>query len=297
MKWFEFQVVNSFAAKEFGGNPAGVFTDAQLLKPDTMQAIARQMNLVETVFVLPPELPEADFRLRYFTPEEELPVAGHPTIAACVALNDIGRIHPEIKQLYRIQTEKGVVKARLHGSGDELIVFMELPAPVFGEEAAERRQTATVLGLDEDELMPDLPVAPVDTGLGHLIVPVKSLRSLMRIARNATPLRVLCDRFGMREVQAFTFEVNNAGNQLYTRNICPREGLEDPACGSGNGALAAYLAKYRYAGQQRFEVRAEQGDIVNMPSLITCRAELCGGEWKVSVGGPGRVMIRGRFYL
>lgn len=297
MKWFEFQVVNSFAAKEFGGNPAGVFTDAQLLKSDTMQAIARQMNLVETVFVLPPSLPEADFRLRYFTPEEELPVAGHPTIAACVALNDIGRIHPEIKQVYRIETEKGVVNARLYGSGDELNVFMELPAPVFGEAAAERCEVASVLGLNEDELMPDLPVAPVDTGLGHLIVPVKSLRSLMRVTRNAAPLRSLCDRFGMREVQAFTFETNNTGNQLYTRNICPREGLEDPACGSGNGALAAYLAKYRYAARESFEVRAEQGDTVNMPSLIICRAERCGGEWTVSVGGPGRVMIRGRFYL
>lgn len=297
MRWFEFHVVNSFAARKFGGNPAGVFTDAQLLKPETMQAIARQMNLVETVFVLPPALPEADFRLRYFTPEEELPVAGHPTIAACVALNDIGRIHPEIKQVYRIQTEKGVVNALLSGSGEELTVFMELPAPAFGEAPAERGEAAAALGLDEDELMPDLPVAPVDTGLGHLIVPVKSLRSLMRITRNAAPLRSLCDRFGMREVQAFTFEAKDSKSQLHTRNICPREGLEDPACGSGNGALAAYLAKYRYAGRESFEVRAEQGDIVNMPSLIICRAELCGGEWKVSVGGPGRVMIRGRFYL
>lgn len=292
----EFLVVNSFTDKPFGGNPAAVFLRASGLEKNVMQSIARQMNLVETVFVSSPEDRRADFRLRYFTPDEELPVAGHPTVAACVALVKRGILNPADGE-YVIETGKGFVKIAVYNRGGEPSVVMEQPSPLFGEVLGDRGEAAAILGISEGDLLPELPVAPVDTGLGHLIVPVKSLSALMRIRRNIAPLLDLCGRHGVREVQAFAFEAYDKSNHLHTRNICPREGLEDPACGNGCGALGAYLARYHFQNQQTHCIRAEQGHIVNMPAVIEIAIFSHGDSILVTVGGTGRLMIEGKLYL
>lgn len=293
----KFYVVNSFAERPFGGNPAAVFPNAAGLGSETMQAIARQMNLVESVFVLPGAGYGADFHLKYFTPTEELPVAGHPTIAAFVALAECGRISQEGKSEYKVQTGKGIVDVIVKQAGSQPVVYMAQPAPCFGRIIEERSLVAEVLGISTGDLLPGLPVLPVDTGLGHLIVPVLSLAVLMNIQRKTESLRALCKECGVREVQAFAFETYDAGNLLHTRNICPREGIEDPACGVGNGALGAYLLNYVYADKNEIQFKAEQGNVINMPSIINVSAFRNGEEFFVNVGGSGAVMIDGCFHI
>lgn len=291
----EFYVVNSFAGKPFGGNPAAVFPEAGGLDVPLMQAIARQMNLVETVFIFPSG--EADFHFRYFTPEEELPVAGHPTVAAVLALIAAGRLDASRPSRCGILTGKEVCRVDIAGGAADPVVFMEQPKPVFGAVEKRRALVAETLGIGEEDLLPDLPAAPVDTGLGHLVVPVTSLEALFRIRRNTQPLRALCRENGVREVQAFAFEALDPANRLHTRNICPREGVEDPACGVGCGALGAYLMRYYCPNEPCIDIRAEQGNIVNMPSVIQIRVSGQGDGIRVSVGGTGRVMIKGSFFL
>ncbi|MBM7614070.1 trans-2,3-dihydro-3-hydroxyanthranilate isomerase [Alkaliphilus hydrothermalis] len=293
-----FYVVNAFSNKPFQGNPAGVVLDANKLEENKMQDMARQLNLVETVFVYNPTVTDKyDFELRYFTPLKEVPIAGHPTIATFIALEVAGRININQKQKYVIKTKAGLREIRMHKDNGETVVTMQSPKPIFYPEIKDRYEVAEVLGLRLEDLIPDLPVQPVDTGLGHLIVPVRSMDALMKVERNINPLRHLCSRFNMREAQVFTFETYEKKKDIHTRNICPREGIEDPACGLGNAALGAYLLKNKYPKKKEILLKSEQGKIINMPCVISIHASKVEDDMQILVGGKGRVMIKGEFYI
>ncbi|MGE5473965.1 MAG: PhzF family phenazine biosynthesis protein [Ignavibacteriales bacterium] len=293
----EFIVVNSFAEKSFGGNPAAVFVNADGLETSIMQLIARQMNLVETAFVFPSTENDHDFRFRYFTPLKELPITGHPTIAAIIALIENKQIDVENKPVYRIKTNVGIKQINIGRNQFGPVVTMEQQKPRFLEIVNDRKNVADILGLDLGDLINELPIQAVDTGLGHIIVPVKSLDALMRVQRKIEPLKNLCASLGVMEAQVFTFETYEQDKTLHTRNICPREGIEDPGCGVGNGALGAYLIKHYYKDEAKASIRAEQGNIVNMPCVIETVASRKGDEIDVSIGGNGKVMIEGTFLL
>jgi trans-2,3-dihydro-3-hydroxyanthranilate isomerase len=293
---YEFLVVNSFTSLPFGGNPAAVFPNAENLSKDSMQRIAKQLNLVETVFITGTSLDQADFRLRYFTPNEELPVAGHPTIAAIRALIEVGDIDLSQRKTFNIVTAAGKQAISIDGSNDDPVVVMKQPKPEYYPIIQDRQIIANILGITELDLISDLPIHPINTGLGHIIVPVRSLKALMAIRRDIQPLRAICEQYGMREIQAFTFETYEEEADLHTRNICPREGIEDPGCGIGNGALGAYLLKHRFKEQLNLHLKAEQGVVVNMPCLINIYGSYSKEEIDIAVGGSGIVMIKGKFY-
>lgn len=290
----KFVVVNAFADGPFGGNPAAVFLNSKGLDDATMQAYARQMNLVESVFLTPSA--EADFRLRFFTPNGEVPIAGHPSIAAWIALHHQKVIDVSKKTKYTQINKAGVQEIQFDMSEkDNPIVTMKQPSPRFLEVQFDSELVASVFSIEEKQIDSQLPIHAVDCGLGHLIVPVRSLDALMRVRRNVEPLRKLCQQAGVREAQLFCFETLNKNYNIHTRNLCPREGLEDPACGNGNGALAAYLSRYCWTERRDFTIRAEQGNVVNMPSVIFARAVRNGREVEVFVGGNGVTMLEGQF--
>lgn len=297
MKSYPFLVVNSFAERSFHGNPAAVFYDAAKLDEKLMQSIAKQMNLVETVFVHPATLFTADFYFRYFTPAEELPVAGHPTIAAVLALVQRNQTAKMKKDGFTIQTNSGVQKIEISQNHYGPMIMMEQPSPRFLPIVTDRNEIADLFGLSENDLTSDLPVQPISTGLGHLIVPLKSLTALMRAQRKIEPLKNFCKSIGIREAQLFTFETLDSGKDLHTRNICPREGIEDPGCGVGNGALGAYLLEHYYKNQTTIQLTAEQGHIVDMPCVIRILAHRENGTIHISIGGNGKVMIEGIFRI
>jgi trans-2,3-dihydro-3-hydroxyanthranilate isomerase len=259
-----------------------------------MQKIARQFNLVETVFVLQDKSGEADFQFLYFTPVEELPVAGHPTIAAILALVECQAIDLNSKSSITIRTGAGKQGIFIKNESTATVLMQQPPATYFPI-VRERQDIAAVLGIKVDDLHSQLPIQPINTGLGHLIVPVISLEALMRIERRVSLLKAACTKLGVREVQAFTFETYEPSYNLHTRNICPRDGIEDPGCGVGNGALGAYLAEHYSKGD--ISMRAEQGTIVNMPCIIDIH--ISKGEQGVAVliGGTGKLMMKGQFYL
>ena len=297
-KFKRFYVINSFADKPFGGNPAAIFTNAEGLTSANMQNIARQMNLVETVFISPLKNKKADFELRYFTPEKELPVAGHPTIAAFIALSKTKMIDIAKQENYVIKNKKGLQEVRVKNKKDPTI-FMQQAKPVFHEIIQHKKTIANILNINIQDLSDTLPIQSIDTGLGHIIIPVKSMSALMGIQKNIKELKDFCQKNNAAEIQAFTFETyaKNKNMDLHTRNICPREGIEDPGCGVGNGALGAYLLKHYFINQPAISLKAEQGHIVKMPCIIEINASQKDGDIQVWVGGKGRLMIEGKFFL
>ena len=287
----DYVVVNAFAETPFGGNPAAVFPDARELPEESLQLIARQLNLVETVFVFPSPESGVDARLRYFTPDEELPVAGHPTIAAWVALAHLGTLDVQ-RTSYIQKTRAGRQTIHVLNTNGCTRVRMEQIAPKFLRTLDDRREVASVFSVDERDLLSEFPVLAVDIGLGHLIAGFRDLAALRRVRRNMEPLLDLCTRAGVREAQLFCFETVDSANSLHTRNICPREGLEDPACGNGSAALGAYFARTDWMPGSSFRFRAEQGHVVHMPSVVEVEVER-GEVPRVSLVGGGVPMIKG----
>ena len=172
----EFEWVDVFTDRPFAGNPLAVFTEPGALTTEQMQAIARELNLSETTFVLEPTLAGADFRVRIFTPTSELPMAGHPTLGTAHVLATQGRV-PTGGGSQRIVFEEGVgpIDVDIEWRGGELDrIVMSQPTPVFGRIFEERLQVAELLSLSESDLA-DLPIQVVSTGPPFLFVPLNSL--------------------------------------------------------------------------------------------------------------------------
>lgn len=295
MKSKFYYVVNSFGERAFEGNPAAIFLNCEDLTECTMQAIAKQLNLVETVFVKNGDS-EVDFELRYFTPNKEVDIAGHPTVAAFVALENEKSINSYLKDSFVIKTRVGNKEIRVKSENNKISVIMESKQPVFYDFVQDRKEVAEVLGIKLEELIVDLPIQPIDTGLGHLVVPVKSLEVLMRVKRRSG-LKDICNKYGVSEAQAFTYDTYNKNLDVHTRNICPREGIEDPGCGIGNAALGAYLLKNKFMDKEEITLKAEQGVTVGMPCTIEIYASRINEDFKIFIGGTGKVMSKGEFYI
>ncbi len=292
----KFFVANAFAEKEFGGNPAAVFVNPMGLDTSSMQAIAKQLNLVETVFAFSQNSSATDFHLRFFTPDSEIPIAGHPTIAAWAVLAQIGMIDVSKRSAYSQVTEKGVQHILLE-NGPPLVVRMQQPQPKFLHQTLDRERVASVFALETTDLT-DSPIECIDTGLGHIIFELKSFDVLLKAKRNVAALKQMCTELGVREAQLFTRQTIDPACQLHTRNICPREGLEDPACGVGNGALLAYLLRHQSEDKAELSLKIEQGHIINMPSVIHASGKkLATDIMQIWVGGSALVMIRGEFVV
>ena len=287
----KYTIVNSFTNIKFKGNPAGVVLVKEFPKESVMQEVAKQLNLVETVFVRRDSIAEQKYTMRYFTPQKELPVAGHPTIAALKVIHKNYNIHSEID--ITILTKGKLLKGTIEKTNSEgnTVYSLNMSEIVHGSIIEDRKAITEVLGILENDLIEDLPVKVVDAGLGHIVVPVKTKEALFQIKRNMQPLKEVCQLYGAREVQAFTFDTVEAENDLHTRNICPREGVEDPACGVGNSALLSYLSSISI---DKLEFSIEQGYINDFQSIIK---GMIVSKSNVRIGGYATIMAEGRIHL
>ncbi|PEA55103.1 hypothetical protein CON64_09485 [Bacillus pseudomycoides] len=277
------------------GNPAAVFCDPNGLENHTLQNIAKQMNLVETVFVYPSS--NADYLFRYFTPHKEVSLAGHPTIAACIALVNAKKIDPNKQNTYQIETQNGLRKVVIEIVRNQVLVKMKQSSPRFLTPLISNKIITNTLGIHEADITSNLPIQTIDLGVKYLVIAVNSLRTLMSVKRDVQLLQELCENLGVREVQVFTFETYEEDFDFHTRNLCPREGIEDPACGMGNAAVGAYLAQNYYKDQQVIHLRAEQGTIVQMPCLIELFISKKEKDIELFIGGTGKKVVEGKFFI
>jgi trans-2,3-dihydro-3-hydroxyanthranilate isomerase len=286
-----FEVINSFATKMYGGNPAGVihYIKDQLSTLD-MQRIAKQLNLVETVFVTENSNSNYNFELKYFTPLKELPIAGHPTIAAWVSIiNNFTYIK---SGEYFQKTLKGIQKIEIERD-PELVIWMQQSEPHFISIEESISEIANIFSISVSDIISG-SILGVDTGLGHLIFEVNSLKSLNNIKRNIELLKIICNKYNLNEAQIFCKETYDNSNNIHTRNICPRDGIEDPACGVGSGALLAYILKKMDIHELHLSI--EQGNIIDMPSVILASGKKDGEKYSIKIGGAGVKMIEGKIY-
>jgi trans-2,3-dihydro-3-hydroxyanthranilate isomerase len=276
---FRYVVCDVFTDVPLAGNQLAVFTDARDLDPLTMQALARETNFSETVFVLPPGSPDADVRLRIFTPAVELPFAGHPVLGAAFVLGG-----PLSKIVIRLETGAGVIPVELERDGPRIVYGqMDQPIPTI-ELVADPAPIFAALRVSGS----GLPVERYDLGPGHVYVElgspeeVAALQPDIGALARATPDGVNC--------------FARDGERWKTRMFAPNHGVdEDPATGSAAGPLAVHLARHgRIPFGERIEIK--QGAEINRPSTLYAEAHGSADELqRVVVGGSAVTVARGQF--
>lgn len=291
MEDLKFFIVDVFAEEKLAGNQLAVFRGGAGLTTERMQAIAREMHFSETTFILSDEKRGGGYDVRIFTPAAEVPFAGHPTLGTAHIIRS--EIAADISAEVILNLKVGPIPVTFEGE----ISWMRQINPEFGRKI-ESRYLAEVLGLSPAEIDKNFPVEEVSTGLPHIIVPLKTLDSLKRIRIVLDKYYDLIDKTWGKPVLVFCPESHNGMHDLSVRMFADYYGVpEDPATGSGNGCLAAYLVKNRYWGRDAIDVRAEQGYEINRPSLLYLRAAEKGGKIEVFIGGRSITVAAGELFL
>jgi trans-2,3-dihydro-3-hydroxyanthranilate isomerase len=254
-----------FTTKPFAGNPLAVVTDGDNLSRQQMQAVAREMNLAETVFVQRPTNNRALARLRIFTTTRELPFAGHPVIGTWFLLAELGVV-PASEGPVQIQQQTGAgilpVEITFH-NGRPTRVTMTQKEARFKAAKISREALAEALGLRADDIDSNLPIESVSTGLFNLIVPLRGKAALSKIQSN---LRALFHLLNGNSTMAYCFALGGRG-KAFSRGMLPWEIVEDPATGSAGGSLGAYLVRHEKLKLGE-ELSITQGVEMGRPSEI-----------------------------
>jgi len=308
MRSFRFIQLDVFTETPFCGNPLAVFPEAEDLTDDEQLKIAREMNLSETVFVLPPRDDKTLRRLRIYTPTREIPFAGHPIAGTWNALAREGIVPlPEGGNGWtRIFHEVGVgvlpVDIEFKDKTPIQVVMTQGAFEIQGEidDSHEQSDLARALGLAYEDLDESLPIQIISTGLPSLAVPIRSLADLRNCKVNAGLLAEIYTRAGATACYAFTRETIGVGRaRAHARLFAPADNIpEDPATGSAGGALGAYLAHHAASGvdpvEGKYSFVIEQGDFIKRPSRINL--EVTGAPGAITqgrVGGPSVVVAHG----
>jgi trans-2,3-dihydro-3-hydroxyanthranilate isomerase len=278
---FRYVVADVFTDSPLAGNQVAVFTDSREIPEKTLQPLAREMNFSETVFVYKPAQ-GGHARIRIFTPNTELPFAGHPTLGTAFVLAAPLQL-PEI----RLETGVGMVPVALEREQDRIVFGrMEQPVPTW-EPYADEAALLAALGVVRSEL----PVEAYDNGVGHVYV---ALGSEDEVAALQPEVGALSRLRGVTGTNCFA----GSGTRWKTRMFAPGGGVpEDPATGSAAGPLAVHLARHGRIGFGE-EIEISQGAEIARPSTLYAKAEGSADRIeRVEVGGSAVIVARGEFRL
>ena len=280
-----------FTDEAFCGNQLAVFTDAAGLDTDRMQRIAGEMAFSETTFVLPADSPDADARVRIFTPSRELPMAGHPTIGTVFALAATGAIAAGTAKV-TLALGVGPTPVFLEWDDRRLsFAWMRQPVPVFGFVAGHIEKLAKALAVDEGDIRGSgLPVQQASSGVPFLFVPLATRGAVNRASPDRVALREFFDANGQPELPVFVFSLERGNDDAtaFSRMFAPLFGIpEDPATGGASGPLGAYLLHHAaVTPQQAIRMVSLQGVAMGRPSRIAISVATRNGKIsEVRVGG------------
>ena len=278
---FRYVVCDVFTDRPLSGNQLAVFTDARGIPEGDLQGLAREMAFSETVFVYPAN-GDAHVRLRIFTPEAELPFAGHPVLGSAFVLGG-----PLQAETIRLETGVGVIPVVLEREGARIVFGrMTQPVPTW-EPFAQTDELLAALGVERSEL----PVEVYDNGLKYVYVVLPSVDDVARLEPDLRRLGALPEVLG-------TNCLAGSGRTWKTRMFAPADGVpEDPATGSAAGPLAVHLLRHGLVSSGE-EIEISQGAELNRPSTLYATAWGTPEQIElVEVGGSAVVVARGEFQL
>ncbi len=264
--------VDAFTETPLTGNPAGVVVQADGLSEVRMQTIAREMAVPETAFILPPENPAANLRIRWFSPTTEVPLCGHATVAGFHALAEAGLQGMKEHGSYRFQVETraGILPVSVEKGPEGIDVLFGLTIPEFTRAGQFKLDVMRILNISLEEFENRMPIVVAN----YLYVPIRRLHTIFSMKPNFFAMSQFLSNRNLGGLCAFTTETVDRASAVHSRFFAPTLGInEDPVTGSANGPLGLYLF-------ERGEVQPE-GDTVTMI-----------GEQGDAIGRKGRVKIR-----
>ncbi len=292
----DFVQVDAFTHRPLYGNPAAVVFDADGLTGEIMQRIAREMNLSETVFILKPTVPEADYRVRIFTPMSEMAFAGHPTVAAA---HSVLARYPEKAGASLLKQECGIGLVPvevLPGSHDKLL-RMTQGKPSWSDTGLDAGTVARMLGCAESDLAAT-PFQVVSTGVRWLIAQLSSFAAISKLEPDQGLIMRECKALRAAGITVFAERGDGGPVRIRLRTFAPGEGVaEDPVCGSGNGSVAAYIARHVHPDDTVGAYVAEQGIEIGRDGEIHASWEREGDALRIRIAGEAAVSASGQLHL
>jgi len=291
--------IDAFTTVPYTGNPAGVVTDADGLTETQMQAIAREINLSETAYILPPSEPKADLSIRWFTPTVEVPLCGHATIAGFHALAEEGKCGLAKSGTYRfqLQTLSGILPVKVEKKSGRIEVCFGLKVPKFSRASQYKLDLMRILNIQSDEFENHLSIVEA----GYLFVPIRRLHTMFSMKPNFQAIANFMKTRNVGGICVFTTETIERSSSVHSRFFAPALGInEDPVTGSSNGPLGVYLVEYGVVEPKdgRCRLVAEQGDVIGRKGRVTVDLEVKDGSVSgVSIGGQAVTVLQGELLV
>jgi trans-2,3-dihydro-3-hydroxyanthranilate isomerase len=301
MKKAFYYLVDVFTDSVFGGNQLAVFPKGEEVPEHLMQQIAKELNLSETTFVLPPVNPQNDIKLRIFTPGQELPMAGHPTIGTAFVLLQQELLSSEGRNQLVFEEGVGDIPVAFEQNGQELgLITMTQPFPKFGQTVTNVQLLADLLSLSPEDILPEPAAQVVSCGVPYLFVPLKNLAAVQKARLRTEILENQLNLIGSQSVFLFSMETEDPANHVHGRMFAPAFGIpEDPATGSACGPLGCYLVHHKLVPEQASShIVCEQGFEMGRASLLYLTIGQENNTInQVKVGGKSVLVGEGYFYL
>ena len=290
MSFLSFKQVDVFTRKPFFGNPVAVVLGAEALTAEAMQRIAAWTNLSETTFVLPPTSDQADYRLRIFTPKQELPFAGHPTIGSAHAVIESGYASPKEAQL-RQECLAGTVRLAIEQTAAGIQIFFQAPKPTITTfDISFDARLMAALGALSDTTPEALRV---DVGVVWIVVELRDAAAVATLQPDMPALAELSQSMKSSGVTAFG-PTTDSGAAFHVRSFAPALGVfEDPVCGSGNAAVAAFLLHTEKLSSIGSRYIARQGMQVGRDGQVAVHID---GE-SIRIGGYAITCVDGSLQI
>ncbi len=284
-----FYIVDVFGQQRYSGNQLAVFTDCSQIEEQEMQMIAKEINFSETTFITKVKKDEAEIAVRIFTPGTELPFAGHPTLGTAHIANKV--LFENSLSEITLNVRAGQIPVRLYGE----VSWMKQMQPEFAIQL-DKKDVAEILGLELNDIDSGFPVEWVSTGIPFYIVPLNSLQALKKAKINTDALLKHLGKYSSNEFLVFSKESYNSTDLLSVRVFVPEYGIiEDPATGSANGCLAAYLVKHKFFGEEIIDLSVAQGYEIDRPSRLFIKAKIEEKLYDIRVGGKVLFIAQGKW--
>lgn len=287
-----FYIVDVFARETYTGNQLAVFRHAGEMSDEDMQKIAKEMNYSETTFITSEKISDGGYDVRIFTPEKELPFAGHPTLGTAFVIQSEMLDRPTDLTVLNLKVGQ-IPVSRSKDAGIGEVLWMRQKEAEFGR-TFEIDTLAKVLNLKSDDFDKGFPIQDVSTGVPAIITPLKNLDAVRRAHIDKEAYFRLIKDIPAKLIMIFAPEPYDKDSNVSVRCFADYFGVpEDPATGSGAGCLAGYLAHHRFFNTGLVDIRVDQGYEIGRPSLLLLRSEKNKNVIDVQVGGKVIMVAKG----
>jgi len=285
-----FYIVDVFAEKKYAGNQLAVFCQAGDFTDEEMQTLTQEMHFSESTFIISQKKVDGGYPVRIFTPEGEVPFAGHPTLGTAHVIRTF--IAPTQEEEIVLKYKAGNIPVIYQPDRD--VYWMKQLQPSFGDQLSPSK-AAAALSLGISDIDERYPIEEVSTGLPFILVPLKSLQGLQRARLKLDDYEHFVKDTWAKFIFLFCPQSHeNAAQRVSARMLTPFPSMpEDPATGSANGCLIAYILRHHYEGIQEVDLCCEQGVEIGRPSLLYLQGKIQDGSFLIRVGGKVKTIARG----